>query len=76
MKKATSKFFFFPCRLLNYFVHWTIPRYLIFLVLFYYFQIKHLNQVLSFLSFFTFGLLRFLLQSLNLCSYDFWNCTI
>ena len=28
MKKATSKFFFFQCRLLNYFVHGTIPQFI------------------------------------------------
>ncbi len=78
MKKATSKFFFFQCRLLNYFVHGTIPRYSFFYCSFclpLHFEISKQFFLLPIISFMklsnnSFGLLRFSLQSLNLFSYD------
>lgn len=84
MKKATSKFFFFQCRLLNYFVHGTIPRYSFFYCSFclpLHFEISKQFFLLPIISFMklsnnSFGLLRFSLQSLNLFSYDIWNCII
>ncbi len=84
MKKATSKFFFFQCRLLNYFIHWTIPRYSFFycsFCLLFHFEISKQFFLLPIISFMklsnnSFGLLRFSLQSLNLFSYDIWNCII
>ena len=77
MKKATSKFFFFQCRLLNYFVHGTIPRYSFFYCSFclpLHFEISKQFFLLPIISFMklsnnSFGLLRFSLQSLNLFSY-------
>ena len=84
MKKATSKIFFFQCRLLNYFVHGTIPRYSFFYCSFclpLHFEISKQFFLLPIISFMklsnnSFGLLRFSLQSLNLFSYDIWNCII
>ena len=79
-----SQFFFFQCRLLNYFVHGTIPRYSFFYCSFclpLHFEISKQFFLLPIISFMklsnnSFGLLRFSLQSLNLFSYDIWNCTI
>ena len=67
MKKATSKFFFFQCRLLNYFVHGTIPRYSFFYCSFclpLHFEISKQFFLLPIISFMklsnnSFGLLRF-----------------
>ena len=77
MKKATSKFFFFQCRLLNYFVHGTIPRYSFFYCSFclpLHFEISKQFFLLPIISFMklsnnSFGLLRFSLLSLNLFSF-------
>ena len=84
MKKATSKFFFFQCLLLNYFVTGTIHRYSFFYCSFclpLHFEISKQFFLLPIISFMklsnnSFGLLRFSLQSLNLFSYDIWNCII
>ncbi len=75
---------FMRCRLLNYFVHGTIPRYSFFYCSFclpLHFEISKQFFLLPIISFMklsnnSFGLLRFSLQSLNLFSYDIWNCII